>query len=385
MEHACSRLAGAWRGTEPVALVHDYLTQRGGAERVALAMARAFPDAPLYTSLYDPAATFPEFAEIDVRPSPARPCSRAAPTPPSSPPTAGAGILVDVDRRRCLDLQLERLGAWRFDDWSQGRVLPRAARWLYQTDRYLGTDSPGHNSDRSLKRTVLESLRKRLVAWDRAAAASADRYLVNSRASGEAVLRIYGRKAEVLAPPTAIGPGGALRQVRGIEPGYWLCVCRLLPYKNIDLVIEAVRAIPQARLVVVGDGPERSRLESMGGAPVTFLRGLGDDELRWCYANCKALLTASYEDFGLTPLEVASFGKPTAAPRFGGFLDTIVEGRTGVFFERPDSRLIMDAMHQLDAVHWDSEALKQHADGFGEERFGERLREVVAEESAKLS
>ena len=371
--------------TEPVALVHDYLTQRGGAERVALAMARAFPDAPLYTSLYDPAATFPEFAEIDVRPSPLdhvpglRRHHRAA-----LPLLARAFSSMSIDA----DVSICSSSGWAHGASTTGRKVVYChapARWLYQTDRYLGTDSPGHNSDRSLKRTVLESLRKRLVAWDRAAAASADRYLVNSRASGEAVLRIYGRKAEVLAPPTAIGPGGALRQVRGIEPGYWLCVCRLLPYKNIDLVIEAVRAIPQARLVVVGDGPERSRLESMGGAPVTFLRGLGDDELRWCYANCKALLTASYEDFGLTPLEVASFGKPTAAPRFGGFLDTIVEGRTGVFFERPDSRLIMDAMHQLDAVHWDSEALKQHADGFGEERFGERLREVVAEESAKLS
>jgi glycosyltransferase involved in cell wall biosynthesis len=371
--------------TEPVALVHDYLTQRGGAERVALAMARAFPDAPLYTSLYDPAATFPEFAEIDVRPSPLdhvpglRRHHRAA-----LPLLARAFSSMSIDA----DVSICSSSGWAHGASTTGRKVVYChapARWLYQTDRYLGTDSPGHNSDRSLKRTVLESLRKRLVAWDRAAAASADRYLVNSRASGEAVLRIYGRKAEVLAPPTAIGPGGALRQVRGIEPGYWLCVCRLLPYKNIDLVIEAVRAIPEARLVVVGDGPERSRLESMGGAPVTFLRGLGDDELRWCYANCKALLTASYEDFGLTPLEVASFGKPTAAPRFGGFLDTIVEGRTGVFFERPDSRLIMDAMHQLDAVHWDSEALKQHADGFGEERFGERLREVVAEESAKLS
>ena len=272
---------------------------------------------------------------------------------------------------------------------SQGRVLPRPGA-LAVPDRPLsgqirrgagiGRGSSSGPHSRHLRK-------RRLETWDRAAAASADRYLVNSRASGEAVLRIYGiarPKCWLLhrlsAPAAPCARCVASSRVTGCA------YRRLLPYKNIDLVIEAVRAVAGGRLV---DSWRRTR-NARGSNPwaeraVTFLRGLGDDQLRWCYANCKALLTASYEDFGLTPLEVAAFGKPTAAPRFGGFLDTIVEGRTGVFFERPDSRLIMDAMHQLDAVHWDSEALKQHADGFGEERFGERLREVVAEESAKLS
>jgi glycosyltransferase involved in cell wall biosynthesis len=256
------------------------------------------------------------------------------------------------------------------------------ARWLYQTDRYLGTDGGPANPERAIKRAVLGSLRRRLIAWDRAAAASADRYLVNSRASGEAVLRLYGREAEVLAPPPAIDATGELRPVRGIDPGYWLCVSRLLPYKNLDLVIEAVRNTPLARLVIVGEGPERARLESLGGSAVRFLRGLDDAQLRWCYANCKALLTASYEDFGLTPLEVAAFGKPTAAPRLGGFLDTVVEDRTGVFFERPDPGLIAQAMVRVGEIPWDSQVLAEHAAGFNEERFGARLRQVVAEEAA---
>lgn len=133
--------------------------------------------------------------------------------------------------------------------------------------------------------------------------------------------------------------------------------------------------------MIVGEGPERSRLESLGGGDVIFLRGLGDDQLRWCYANCKALITASYEDFGLTPLEVAAFGKPTAAPRLGGFLDTVIDGRTGVFFDRPDADLIAVAMTRVAAIAWDADALVAHAASFGEARFVARLREVVGEES----
>ncbi len=258
------------------------------------------------------------------------------------------------------------------------------ARWLYQTDRYLGKRASVAGSGRLLKQSALGTFRKHLESWDRAAAASADRYLVDSAASAKAVRHLYGLEAEVLAPPPAIDAAGPLRPVPGLDPGYWLCVSRLLPYKNLDLVIEAVRACRDARLVIVGDGPERVRLETLAGPGVTFLRGLGDDQLRWCYANCKALLTASYEDFGLTPLEVAAFGKPTAAPRLGGFLDTIVEGQTGVFFERPDAGLIAEAMSHLAGIAWVGEVIAEHAASFNEARFAARLREVVAEEAAEL-
>lgn len=366
--------------TEPVALVHDYLTQRGGAERVVLAMTRAFPDAPLYTSLYDPEGTYPEFADIDVRPSPLnrlpvlRSHHRLA-----LPFLASNFTAMKVNA----EVSLCSSSGWAHGASVSGRKIVYChapARWLYQTDRYLGSRG-GAGMGRLVKQSALGGIRRRLESWDRAAAASADRYLANSRASGEAVLRLYGIQAEVLAPPPAIDATGPIRPVRGIEPGYWLCVSRLLPYKNLDLVIEATRAVAGSRLVIVGEGPERSRLESLGGGDVIFLRGLGDDQLRWCYANCKALITASYEDFGLTPLEVAAFGKPTAAPRLGGFLDTVIDGRTGVFFDRPDADLIAVAMTRVAAIAWDADALVAHAASFGEARFVARLREVVGEES----
>jgi glycosyltransferase involved in cell wall biosynthesis len=370
--------------TERVALVHDYLTQRGGAERTVLAMTRAFPRAPLYTSLYDPNGTFPEFADVDVRPSRLnhvpglRSHHRAA-----FPLLAGTFSSMTVDA----DVALCSSSGWAHGVGATGRKVVYChapARWLYQTDRYLGTRTSTTESERVLKQAILGAFRTRLENWDRDAAASADRYLVNSSASAKAVRDLYGLEAEVLAPPLAIDAHGPARPVPGLDPGYWLCVSRLLPYKNLDLVIKAVRASNGARLVIIGDGPERVRLETLAGPGVTFLRGLDDDELRWCYANCRALLTASYEDFGLTPLEVGAFGKPTAAPRFGGFLDTIVEGRTGVFFERPEAGLIAEAMGRLGEIAWVGEVITEHAASFNEERFAARLREVVAEEMAKL-
>ena len=110
---------------------------------------------------------------------------------------------------------------------------------------------------------------------------------------------------------------------------------------------------------------------------MTFVGRVTDTELRWLYANCRALVAASYEDFGLTPLEAAGFGKPTAALRFGGFLDTVEEARTGVFFDEPTPRAIAAALRELLATSWSAETAIASAARFSEERFVERLRAVA--------
>ena len=229
------------------------------------------------------------------------------------------------------------------------------ARWLYQTDRYLGRPDQTGGAGHAVKRRVLESLRPRLERWDRAAAASAHRYLVVSSAVAGAVRDLYGIEPTILPPPPAIDGVGPQQPVAGLEPGFWLCVSRLLPYKNVDAIVEAARGRADTRLVVVGDGPERSRLDALGGRGVTFLGKVPDAQLRWCYANRRALIAASYEDFGLTPLEAAALGRPSVALRAGGFLDTIVEGQTGVLFDAPDSKHLSAAMDELDSQNWPAE------------------------------
>lgn len=365
-----------------IALAHDYVTQRGGAERVALAMTRTFPGAPLHTSLYDPEGTFPEFADVDVRAMPLNRWSILRRHHRLALPflaKAVSGHRVDAD------VLVASSSGWAHGIPTTGRKIVYChapARWLYQSDRYAGSaESRGLQSRAVSAATAL--LGPGLRRWDQDAAASADRYLVNSRVVQSAVRDVYGIDAEVLPPPPAsFDLSIAAEPVRGIDRPFVLCVARLLPYKNVDLVIEAVAAVPGVDLVVVGAGPDRARLEelalSVGG---THLVGrVPDAQLRWLYENAVGLVAASYEDFGLSPLEAASFGKATAALRDGGYLDTVDEGVNGVFFDRLEQDAVSAAVESLAAGDWDAARIRTHADGFSEARFAARLRDVVAEE-----
>jgi glycosyltransferase involved in cell wall biosynthesis len=354
-----------------VALVHDYLTQRGGAERVVLSLTRAFPGAPVYTSLYDPGGTFPEFADIDVR---TLPINRLAPLrrhhraalPLLAP--SFSRLRVSADAVICSS------SGWAHGARVEGRKIVYChtpARWLYQPDRYLrGRSRP--------LRAAAGLTRSRLEQWDKRAAASADTYLANSTVVAERIKSLYGIEAEVVPPPPAITPEGPAQAIEGLEPGFVLCVSRLLPYKNVDAVVKAFASLPEERLVVAGNGPLESALRATAGVNVTFVGKVADVQLRWLYANCRALVSASHEDFGMTPLEAASFGKPTAALRWGGFLDTIIEGRTGVFFEEPAARAVTAAIHALRTASWRTQTIRDASTRFSEVRFAERISEVAA-------
>jgi glycosyltransferase involved in cell wall biosynthesis len=233
-------------------------------------------------------------------------------------------------------------------------------------------------------RAALAALRVPLMRWDRNAAATANRYLTNSTWIAHEVRRLYGIDAEVVHPPVVIDPEGSRRPPAGVEPGYVLCVSRLLPYKNVGAVVAAFADLPAERLVVVGEGPDEARLRATASANVEFAGSVGDEELRWLYEHACCLVAASYEDFGLTPVEAAAFGKPTAALRFGGYLDTVGEDETGVFFEQPQAVAIADAVRTLLRRSWDAGAIRRHAEGFSEERFARRMGEVAQEELAEL-
>jgi glycosyltransferase involved in cell wall biosynthesis len=356
-----------------VAIVHDYLTQRGGAERVVLAMLEAFPEATVHTSLYSPRRTFPEFRDADVRPlwlnriAAARRWHRTA-LPLLAP--AFSSLRVDADVVLCSS-----------SGWAHGvRTAVRKivychspAKWLYRSDDYAGS-SP-------VARAAVAALARPLLAWDQAAAASADKYIVNSSLIREQVGSLYGRDAEVLPPPPTLDPNGPRERVRGLEPGYHLCVSRLLPYKNVDAIVDAFRGLDD-RLVVAGVGPEERRLRAKAPPNVRLVGRVGDAQLRWLYANAVSHVAASREDFGLTTVEAASFGTPSATLRWGGFLDTVVDGVTGTFFEAAAPGAIADALARVRALRLDARAIRAHAARFSLNRFVERLRAALAEAAA---
>lgn len=353
-----------------VAIVHDYLTQRGGAERVVLGLLQAFPGAPVYTSAYNPARTFREFAGHDVRVSPLdrigliRRDHRLG-LPLYAP--AFSRLLVDADVVVCSS-----------SGWSHGvRVTGRKivychnpARWLYQSDQYLRESSV-------VVRAALGPMAPFLRRWDRRAAASADLFLANSTVVAQRILATYGIEAEVVPPPPAILSAGERSPVAGLTPGYFLTVGRLQAYKNTDVLVEAFRQRPDDRLVVVGDGPLRGWLAQLAGPNVTFLRAVPDAQLRWLYANAAAVVAASHEDYGLTPLEAAAFGRPVAVLRWGGFLDTVVEDRTGVFFDQVTPASVLGALDRVSARTWDECVIAEHLELFSAERFAGRMQGIV--------
>lgn len=355
-----------------VALVHDYLTQRGGAERVVLSLCRAFPDAPLYTSLYEPDSTFPEFRDRDVRPlwldraAPLRSRHRLA-LPVL--PLAFATSRVDADIVVCSS------SGWAHGIRTSGRKIVYChspAKWLYRRDDYLGERSS------SAARSGLRLLDPYLRRYDRRAAASADTYLANSTFVRDQIRDAYGIEATVVYPPATLDPDGASKPVPGLESGFVLSVARLLPYKHVSDVVAAFRLLPEQRLVVVGDGPERASLERSLPGNVRLLGEVSDERLRWLYAASTGLVAASREDFGLTPVEAANFGKPIAALRFGGHLDTVIPDVTGIFVERPDAREISVAVRALVDRDWDGDAIAKHAATFSEARFISRVREFAS-------
>jgi glycosyltransferase involved in cell wall biosynthesis len=170
---------------------------------------------------------------------------------------------------------------------------------------------------------------------------------------------------------------GPQRPMCDVPPGFSLCVSRLLAYKNLDVLLEAFRTLSSEHLVVVGEGPDESRLRSLAPPNVTFLSRIDDAQLRWLYSSCRALLAAAFEDFGLTPIEAASFGKPTLALRFGGYLDTVIEGQTGLLFDEPEPAAVVDAMRRLDRLDLEPGIITAYADRFGEAAFRGRLFELV--------
>lgn len=364
------------RARPEVAIVHDYLTQRGGAERVVLSLCRAFPDAPVYTSMYRPETTFPEFEGIDIR-------------------TTWLDRVPGVGRRHRLafpilarafsDLRVgARVTIASSSGWAHAAQVDGAkivychtpARWLYYPTGYL-------RRSQGARRAVLALARAGLIDWDRRAAATADLYVCNSELVANRVRTTYAIEPVVVPPPPWLRSEGQESAVGGLEPGYLLAVSRLLPYKRVDAVIAAAQAAGR-RLVVVGIGPDGRRLRALAGPSVAFLGTVPDEQLRWLYRNAAALVCAGYEDFGLAPLEAFQFGTPVLALRAGGFLETVLDGVNGLFFDDSAPASIAGVIETAAARAWDRVAIRASADAFSEARFIARMR-TLATDMARVS
>lgn len=355
-----------------VALVHDDLTQRGGAEQVVLSLLRLFREAHLYTSVYDPGGTFPEFREHEIRttflqrlPGRGPAARRLLPLYP---------LAFDSLVLRGYDLVISSSSRFAHGTRTDGAVhlcyCHAPARFLYQPERYLVDGGPAPRWVRPALRPVLAAMRR----WDRVAAARPDVYVANSRAVAARIRASYGREAKVIHPPVSMD---GIVPANGTPGEFFLAVARLLPYKRLDL---AVRVCTERRapLVVVGDGPDRNRLEALAGETVRFVGTLSRPLLRHILRRCRALLQPGEEDFGIVPLEANAAGRPVVAYAAGGARETVVDGSTGVLFGEQTPESLASALDRLKALDFSSDDLRTHAESFGEERFHTELLDQVA-------
>jgi glycosyltransferase involved in cell wall biosynthesis len=366
--------AVSWRTPEElenlgsVLIVHDYLNQRGGAERVVLEMASIWPRAPIYTSLYRPASTFPEFRRLDIRTTflNALPVDRGFRSlfPLYAPAFASLGTL-DAD------VIVSSSSGWAHWIRSAARSLHvvychTPARWLYS----------GLHLGQSRRQRRLRPLIKPLRCADRIAARRADLYLTSSEHIRRRIQKVYGLNAVAVPPP--VDTARFTPRSRGER---LLVVSRLLAYKRVDLVVDAATqaGLP---LDVVGAGPELENLRARAGPTVTFHGELPDDAVTELMEACRAFVLPGAEDFGITPVEANAAGKPVVAFAGGGALETLEDGYSAAFFSRPTSEALLEAIARCDAIETAPERLALKAKRFSAPAFRRRLSAVLSDARA---
>jgi glycosyltransferase involved in cell wall biosynthesis len=218
----------------------------------------------------------------------------------------------------------------------------------------------------------LPVLLKALRAWDRNAARQPDQFVANSALVAQRIESFYERHAVVIHPPIDVNRF----HISPRQEDYFLVLSRLVAYKRIDLAIAACNLLGR-RLKIIGEGPDRNRLEGMAGPTVRFMGRLSDEDVQRAVGECQALLFPGEEDFGMVPLEVASAGRPTIAFRGGGATETIEDGVTGLFFDQADVRSLAAAIETFQHHSWSPSLLRSHARKFDIQVFRDRFRQLL--------
>ena len=360
-----------------VAIVHDWLTGMRGGEKVLDALCDAYPDATVFTLVH---AAGTVSRAIERHPLRASPLSRLPGVQAYYrhllPFFPAAVETFDLDRfdlvlssSHCAVKSVIRPGRARHVAYCH---TPMRYVWD-QRDAYFGRDRLGRARARAF-RPVLAWLAR----WDAATANRVDRYVANSQHVARRICRYYNRRAAVVHPPVDV----EFYRPDGRRPGgYALVVSALVPYKRLDLAIEACR-LARVPLKVVGRGPEANRLARLGGRDVEFLGPLPDERIRELYRACGVVLLPGEEDFGIVPVEAQACARPVVAPRVGGVLETVVDSVTGILVEPGSAGALAEGIRRALDHPFDAAAIRANAERFGRQRFIDQMTAIVDETMA---
>ena len=313
------------------ALVHDFLLDLRGAERAFLAICDLWPEADVYTAVYDEEGTEGRFAHRDVRTSFLQRLRPSARTFRGLLPLYPAAI-------ESLDLSGYDLVISSSSAWAHAVICDEGSVhvcYCYNPFRYAWNARDRALRDRRdpLTRAALRGLLRRWRQWDWIAAQRVDRYVAISRTTQSRIRTYFGRESTIVHPPVEVG-----RFSPGPRGDYYLVLSELMAHKRIDLAVRAFNRLGLP-LVIVGDGPEGRRLRRLAGPTISFAGRVSDAEVARLLSGCQALIATAAEEFGIAAVEAQAAGRPVISVRAGGALETVAEGVTGCFWEGGDSEL----------------------------------------------
>jgi len=356
-----------------LAIVHDWLTGMRGGEKVLDAVCERFPDAALFTLVHVRGSVSPTIERLQPRTSFVQNLPMVKRLYRAYLPLFPAAVeQIDLDG---FDVVLS-ISHCAVKSVIKARgathvcycLTPMRYAWD-QFDAYFGPERAGRVGSGIMRR-----LMDHMANWDRETASRADRYVAISHYVAGRIRRYYNRDAIVVYPPVDTTFFTPAAQSNGSEP-YALVVSALVPYKRLDIAIEAAR-IAGVPLKIAGDGPDRDRLARGAGANTTFLGRVSDDQIRELYRHAAVTLLPGEEDFGIVPVEAQACGRPVVALGRGGATETVVDGQTGVLVEELSAAAFADGISRAMSASFDRTAIRRHAEQFSRERF---VREIAAQ------
>lgn len=361
-----------------VALVHDWLNQMGGAEYVLEVLHGMLPQAPIYTSLYHAARMPAEMQQWDIRPSAlnrlpfAHRHSRLLlplyPVAFSRMDLSDQDLVISIKSAFCLGVTTQ--GPAGQAHHICYCLTP--TRFLWNFDAYMQREQVAGLA-RSVSRPLIQYLRH----WEVEAARRVDAFIAISHAVQDRIRDCYGRESTVIHPPVNTREF----QVVVSQPvrDHYLIVSRLIPYKRIDLAVEAFNRMPDRKLIIVGEGRDAAALQAASGGNITFTGYLERPRVVELMATCRAFIFPGEEDFGITPVEALSAGKPVIAYGAGGALDYVHHGTTGVLFPEQHPEALAQAVEDCANQPWDPATCRHQAQQFSVEIFRQKMGDFLAQ------
>lgn len=354
-----------------VALVHEFLITWGGSDLVVQKFCEVYPNAPIYTALFDRAQIGDRFEGRKIVTSFLQKVPFA------------------IKKHRLMmpffPLAFESFDLTGYDvvlsshHMAAKSVLTTAATchisFVHTPMRYAWDFFPEYMAEFGrLAQIPMRLLFHYLRLHDAVSANRVDYFIANARNVARRIMKHYRREAAVIHSPVQCSKF----RVADRADDFYLVVSRLVPYKRVDIAVEAFNRI-DGKLVVIGSGPELKRLKSMAGPNVEFLGFVPDERMSEYYSKCRAFLFPGEEDFGITPLEAQASGRPVIAYAAGGALETVVEGKTGAFFSEQTPGSLADAIRSFDPDSLDPREIRRHAESFDEEVFKKKISDFVSE------